>query len=295
MYLLAGMPGAIREQLSRITTNRAPATGGAAAETLGAATGRAVETLYAHERLLELCAAMKCQTLDLVDRGRLQALPAPTRAVNLLDIERLALDVPGTRIARVRGWANSHPAYPCLEAPGIVTVAVLPDMPVARPEASTGLLRAVWRYLDRRRSITTRVEVVGPQYLEVRVDVRVRARPHTDRGRIQTQIEQALNTFLDPRRGGPTGLGWPFGRDVYRSEILQLIDSVPGVDHVLELSLSAGDGACSCGNVPLCPTWLVTPGRHRIEVISSSADVIRGRAGTAIPPCVPVSSLAPAD
>jgi hypothetical protein len=292
--LLAGLSVAIQEQLSRVTTNRAPATGGAAAETLVAATGRAVETLYAHERLLELCTAMKCQTLDLVDRSQLQALPTPTRAVNLLDIERLALHVPGTRIARARAWANSYPAYPCLEAPGVVAVVVLPDMPVARPVPSTGLLRAVWRYLDRRRSITTRVEVVGPQYLEVHVNVDVRARPHTDRGRIKTQIEQALNTFLDPRRGGPAGLGWPFGRDVYRSELLQLIDSVPGVDHVLELSLSAGDDACQCGNIPLCPTWLVTPGRHRIEVIAASAEVIRRRADTALQPCAPAGSPEPA-
>jgi hypothetical protein len=116
--------------------------------------------------------------------------------------------------------------------------------------------------------VTMRIEVVGPQYLEVRVHARVRTRAFTNPGGVRDRIQTALNTFLDPRRGGPEGRGWPFGRDVYRSEILQLIDGVPGVDHVLALSLSAGNGEAQCGNLPLCPTWLVTPapGPHQIEM-----------------------------
>jgi hypothetical protein len=54
---------------------------------------------------------------------------------------------------------------------------------------------------------------------------------------------------------------------VYRSEILQVIDGVSGVDHVLELSLSAAGGEPLCGNIPVCPTWLVTTGTHQIDVI----------------------------
>ena len=147
----------------------------------------------------------QCQTFDQLERQRVRALQAPTRAVNLLDIERLALDVPGTRVARVRAWAAVHPDYPCLQAPGVVTVVVVPDMPLARPEPSQGLLQAVKRFLDRRRIVGTRVEVVGPHYLEVSVRARVRTRPHTNTTRVQTQIHQALNAFLDPRSGGPDG------------------------------------------------------------------------------------------
>ena len=262
---LAAFP-ALRQQLSRITTNHVSATGGAALESLVSATGRAVEAVHAHERLLEVCAETKCQTFDQLDSQRVRALRAPTRAVNLLDIERLALEVPGTRIARARAWASIHPAYPCLTAPGVITVVIVPDQPVAKPVPSDGLLAAVRGYLDRRRLVTMRIEVVGPQYLEVRVHARVRIKAFTNPGSVRDRIQTALATFLDPRRGGPEGRGWPFGRDVYRSEILQLIDGVPGVDHVLALSLSAGSGEARCGNLPLCPTWLVTPGRHQIEV-----------------------------
>jgi hypothetical protein len=257
----------VRDQLQRITTNLHPASGGAAAEALSDAIGRAVEALHAHERLLDLCAETKCQTFDQLERQRVRALPAPTRAVNLLDFERMALDVPGTRVARARAWAAVHPAYPCLQAPGVVTVMVIPDMPIARPEPSEGLLQAIKCFLDRRRVVGTRVEVVGPHYLEVSVKARVRTRPHTDAARVRAQVHTALNAFLDPRSGGPDHVGWPFGRDVYRSEILQVIDGIPGVDHVLELSLNAAGGEAQCGNIAVCPTWLVTPGAHQINVV----------------------------
>ena len=175
----------VREQLRRITTNPQPASGGVAAEPLSEAIGRAVEALHAHERLLDLCGETKCQTFDQLAPQRVRALPAPTRAVNRLDLERLALDVPGTRVARARAWAAVHPEYPCLQAPGVVTVVVVPDMPITRPEPSQGLLQAVKRFLDRRRVVGTRVEVVGPHYLEVSVRARVRTRPHTNAARVR--------------------------------------------------------------------------------------------------------------
>ena len=41
---------------------------------------------------------------------------------------------------------------------------------------------------------------------------------------------------IDPRQGGPDGLGWPFGRSVTQSEILQVIRDVPGVDYSGEIA-----------------------------------------------------------
>ena len=66
--------------------------------------------------------------------------------------------------------------------------------------------------------------------------------PGVDPDRLRAAIVKALDDFLDPLRGGPEGCGWPFGRDVYRSEVLQVIDGVQGVDCVSELALR-GDGA----------------------------------------------------
>lgn len=41
----------------------------------------------------------------------------------------------------------------------------------------------------------------------------------------------ALKRFLDPLAGGEDGEGWPFGRDLFVSEIYQLLDTLPGVDY----------------------------------------------------------------
>jgi hypothetical protein len=83
---------------------------------------------------------------------------------------------------------------------------------------------------------------------------------------VRQSIVQALNVFLDPRHGGPDGLGWPFGREVSRSEILGVIRNVPGVEYVSSLTLTADSGASQCGNLTLCRTALATPGNHQITV-----------------------------
>jgi hypothetical protein len=264
--LLNLLPAGARAQLPRITTNWGAAAGGAAAEAVPHAIGRAVETLWAHERLQALCSRYTCQTLDQIPDKHVLAVTAPTRAVNTLDIERLALDVPGTQVRRARAWSNLHPGYPCQRAAGVVTVVVVPELPRQRPQPSQGLLGAVRCYLEWRRIVTTRIEVVGPSYVTVSVQAQVRRRTGVDSARLRAAIVKALNRFLDPLCGGPEGEGWPFGRDVYRSEILQVIDNVPGVDYVHALTLRGDRGKPSCGNLCVGPTWLVTPGEHQIEV-----------------------------
>ena len=228
-------------------------------------------------------------------------LAAPTRAITAADVESLALATPGTSIARVRALPRQHPALPCLVAPGLITVMVVPAQRRARPAPSPGLLAAVLAYLDQRRLVGTRLAVVAPSYLTVSVCARVRARFDASPDRVRSDVIAALDAFLHPLRGGPAAIapairrptagivvpapdgaavepapvvesapfppGWPFGRDVYRAEVLQVIDGVAGVDHVLSLELSGDGNPPQCGNLCLAPTQLVTAGPHAIEVV----------------------------
>jgi hypothetical protein len=251
--------------LGAMTTLAWPAAGATDQETLAHGSGRAAEALHAHERLVDLAREVGSDTLDQINRESVRGLRTPSKAVSLLDIERMALDVPGTRVARARAWPGVQARYPCLSAPGSITLVIVPGMPAAQRQPSAGLLRAVKRYLHRRRMVTTMLDVVGPRYLPVKVKARVRLRRGSGLGRVEQALHAALNRFLDPLEGGPEGLGWPFGRSVYRAEILQLMDAISGVDNVLELSLSAAGGSPQCGNLTLCPTWLVTPGVHEIR------------------------------
>ena len=191
---------------------------------------------------------------------------ARLRAVTREDFEALALATPGLRVARAIALPNFCPGLACVNAPGMVTVIVLPFLPLGRPFPSRGFLDRVAARLETRRVLGTRVVVAGPGYLEVAVRARVQALDGIDRQRLATEVSAALDGFFDPVSGGPDAAGWPLGRDVYRAEVMQVIDQTPGVDHVIALELIAEGCAPSCGNVCLRPDWLVAAGRHNIEV-----------------------------
>jgi hypothetical protein len=129
-------------------------------------------------------------------------------------------------------------------------------------------VRQVSSYLAAHRIVGTRVEVTGPRYTEVAVHARVSSQRTANAAELPARVGDALDEFFHPLRGGPDGRGWPFGRDVVRSEVLQVVDGVAGVDHVLELELVDSNGV-SCGNVCVGPLGLVAAGEHAIEVAAA--------------------------
>jgi len=129
------------------------------------------------------------------------------------------------------------------------------------------LRRAIAEYLFPRRIIGSRVEVVGPSYKEVTVQAQVKALAEANKPDVAARVIASLNRFFHPLQGGPDGSGWPFGRDVFRSEVLQVIDDTPGVDHVESLKLATGCGEGQCGNLCLAANELVAAGQHQIEVL----------------------------
>jgi hypothetical protein len=245
-------PGEVTSSpLSGITVaNFGASWGGAAQEDLESATGRAAALLYNHDPL---------------------APHPPTNGVNLQDFERMALSVPHTRVARVKAYANLDGRYPCLTAPGSVTVVVIPDLHVPAPMPSAHLLAAVESYLCRRRIVCTQVHVIAPTYVTVRVSAQVAITADASAPTVKAAIIAALNAFLDPLTGGPDGTGWPFGRDVYRTEIMALITAVGGVDYVTSLAISANGGSPNCGNLSICAAALTSPGAHQILITTEAA------------------------
>ena len=224
------------ENLARIH-NRDAAAGGTEQETLQHAEGRAAA---------------------LVDQ--------PERAVTLDDCQTLALQTPGTALARAMAIANCYPGLPCYSAPGFITVVIVPHLPLGRPVPSPGLLRAVSAYLNRRCVVGSRIEVVGPDYLEVSVKTAVKAGTGQNKTTVHNAVDAALKKFLDPLDGGPEGGGWPLGRAVYISEILDTIAGVAGVDHVTTLQLQATGCGEQCGDLCLDPFAIAVSGLHVIEV-----------------------------
>jgi predicted phage baseplate assembly protein len=233
---LLGDPKGTALKFERIT-NPDAAVGGAGEETLAHAEGRAV-----------------------------QLLQKVSRAVTLRDCEALALETPGTNIARAAALANQHPGFQCYSAPGFITLVIVPRLPLGRPTPSTGLLSAVSAYLNPRHVIGTSIVVTGPQYVEVAVNAEVKAFPGQSKVVIADTVAAALRDFLDPLSGGPEHGGWPLGRDVYISEVVEVIAAVPGVDRVLDIRLVVPGCEPQCGDLCLSPLALTVSGAHQIKV-----------------------------
>src|SRR5262249_37113144 len=134
-----------------------------------------------------------------------------------------------------------------------------------------GVLWAVQQYLDRRRSPGTELHVVAPTYTPVKVSATLQAQAGFDPQALRAAALEALARFFDPLRGGPDGSGWPIGRDVFRSEVMALLATVPGVSCVPGLGLQ-GEQDCEprCGNLPVCDDNLIAAGNHIINVLGAA-------------------------
>jgi hypothetical protein len=216
---------------------------------------------------VEAARGAKAESIDEATGRAIDLLNSTTRAVTLADYESLAMKTPGARIARVDARANQHPDFACLKAPGVVSLVVVPDQRGGKPVPAQGLLEDVAAYLNPRRVIGTRLFVTGPQYLSVTVRATVKALSGTNKTNLKSAIVEGLDQLFDPISGGPNKTGWPFGRDVYRSEVMQTIDEIAGVDHVISLELIGEGCAPQCGNICVAPGWLVASGSHEIEVL----------------------------
>ena len=83
-------------------------------------------------------------------------------------------------------------------------------------------------FLARRKTLGTRLVVVGPRYVTVTASATLRPLRGADPAAVAAAALDALRGFIDPLRGGPAGRGWPFGRDVHRTEILALLERCGG-------------------------------------------------------------------
>ena len=209
-----------------------------------------------------------------IERAQARAFDAASavdKAVTLEDIERLALATPGVPIARARAIANRDPLLPCYPAPGVVTLVVIPRCPRPAPRPSQALLNALALFVGARRLVTSEIRAVAPRYRRVGVHALLHVADDADAQRVVQQARARIDAYFDPITGGVDGGGWPFGRAVYRSEILALLAATPGVVRVTALGFVVGHGSAErpiCENVALCPDELVRPGRHRLSIES---------------------------
>jgi predicted phage baseplate assembly protein len=160
------------------------------------------------------------------------------RAVTAGDYEYLAREAAPGLVGRVF----------CLQPPltnlGEIKVLVIPRLARAEghipPEALTlpnELRDRITASLDERRLLSTRLDVLAPAYQWVSTRVRLRVSAHADAEAVRAAVEARLFAFLNPLTGGPDGEGWPFGRDLFVSDVIACLLAVPGVDFIRSVEL----------------------------------------------------------
>jgi predicted phage baseplate assembly protein len=195
------------------------------------------------------------------------------RAVTASDFEYLTREsVPGM-IGRV------HCLQPPLTSRGEVRVLVVPNITRLQgfisPESLTlppDLRADIMAYLDERRLLSTHLEVTAPAYQWVETEVRFRASTHYKFERVRQAVENKLFEFLNPTIGGPNGDGWPFGRDLFVSDIMAVLLTVPGVDFIRSVKLfpvTYQDGHFTRGNevqeLPVVAHGVIVSYRHSVR------------------------------
>jgi len=175
-------------------------------------------------------------------RGPIEVLRTRNRAITAEDFETLVLEG-SLGVARAKTLPLFDPANPAVPKPGLVSVIVLPAGGAPLSEALRGEVRA---YLDARRLLTTQIYVIEVAFVPVDFTLSVVKTPESSATDLDTTIRSVIREYYDPEFGNDPakavayiagtsierGSGWAFGRNVFRSEIFELLERIPGVDHV---------------------------------------------------------------
>lgn len=196
---------------------------------------------------------------ELLDEAKVRAqreLRAQHRAVTAEDYEDLTIGASRV-VARVKcrtpgSGGNGASALP----PGTVELLVVPAVAnsiwaqdLTQLHLEPEVRAVIAQHLDQYRLLTTTLHIREPRYYGVQALVEIVPSEYSQPELVQSRVLDALRFYLSPlsldeQLERPAGLnesqwqGWPFGRDLYLSELYSLIQQVPGVKHVRDVQIS---------------------------------------------------------
>jgi predicted phage baseplate assembly protein len=179
------------------------------------------------------------------------------------DIEKRATEAGG--VLKAKAIPLAHPDHPDVEVPGAVTVVIVPDNKDIKPVPSSDLIRATCGYLERYRPITMELNVTGPHYQHVKMEVLVVAERYASLDAVAERVTKALNEseYLDPRKQ-------EFGRDIYPSRFYDTILDVADVRSVKNLTVyQEGREQPLNEQIKVPPGGLLYATHHEIVVVRS--------------------------
>ena len=190
------------------------------------------------------------------------------QAITAADFEALALEA-SPAVAVARALPTTHASGRA--APGWVTVQIVPRSSAAQPTPSYGLREQVREYIARRApaAVASRVNVLPPVYFPIGVEAVVKPIDLSQSATVRAEVMAALEAFLHPLTGGPDGVGWPFGRGVYLSDVAALLNALETVDYIDTLLLLRS-GSPAGDSVAVPSDRLVASGVIRVTLTGGS-------------------------
>lgn len=204
------------------------------------------------ELLNESTPEVRNATLKAAIRETVLELRQRYRAVTCEDFEQLVLqdwnqtqslgtDGMVKRVRCIPQWNLEHTdSNKRKDAPGHVSLVVVPQSSQATPKPTQELREALWKWLDERRLLTTHHHVVEPDYVKVKVNAKLYIEEGAEPEKVRKSAMDQMKRFFHPLASGSYwhGQGWPFGRSVYVSELYELLDKLAGVTFVTDLTLN---------------------------------------------------------
>ncbi|MGH2632687.1 MAG: putative baseplate assembly protein [Tepidiformaceae bacterium] len=185
---------------------------------------------------------LDAESLDSAKERAPMALRSQDRAVTVQDYEFLAKEA-SRRVARARCIQVRNEQGGSSVPPGTVELLIVPVVPADQArtlqtlQPDPELLEEVKGYLDERRMLGTHLAVDGPAYVGVSVEATIVVNRNASSERVRAMTAERIREYLDPLIGGPDAAGWPFGRDLYLSEMQSVVQSIPGVEYAQDVTL----------------------------------------------------------
>lgn len=175
-------------------------------------------------------------------------------AVTAEDYGTLAKATPGLSIHKVKAVVYSKE--------NLVKLVVKPYTEDERPTLSPLYLRQLSAYMENRRMLTTRIDLISPRYVRVDVVAKIFVRPHFERAK--EEIEALLRRNLDY-----VTTDVPFGSWIRFGAICDALGDLPCVVRVDSLRLlpeDRRDVTLFSSDIKLSDRALCYPGEIRLEL-----------------------------
>lgn len=186
------------------------------------------------------------------------------RAITLWDYEHLVLQ----QFPQVyKAKCLNHTSGDHFITPGSVTLVVIPDtasktvFDIYQPRVSRGLLNEINAYLSELNSMHVSLNVINPNYEEVRVELGAKFYAGLDENNSKKHLEEDIMKFLSPWAFERTR-EITFGVTLHRSILIHYIEQLDYVDYVEDVKIFKDEVLQPTNCTPSNPKSILVSARH---------------------------------